>query len=115
MGFSTLGLYMSEVPLLALCTCPDAATAQRLAATLVDRRLAACVNVLPGVQSTYRWQDEVQTDAEVMLYIKTVPARWEALQACLVSEHPYELPELIGIPLTTGLPGYLDWISDATC
>lgn len=96
--------------LLCLCTCPDAASAQRLAETLVGERLAACVNHLPGVLSTYRWQGEVQTDSEELLLIKTTAERFEALKARVLALHPYELPELIALPVDRGHTTYLDWV-----
>lgn len=96
--------------LLCYCTCPDAASAQQLAETLVGERLAACVNRLPGVLSTYRWQDEVSTDGEELLLIKTSAARFEALKARLLELHPYELPELIALPVERGHAAYLDWV-----
>jgi len=96
--------------LLCLCACPDAATATRLAEALVGERLAACVNRLPGVRSTYRWQGEVHTDAEELLVIKTTATRFEALQARLLALHPYELPELVALPVERGHTAYLDWV-----
>lgn len=96
--------------LLCLCACPDAASAQRLAETLVGERLAACVNRLPGVLSTYRWQGEMHTDAEELLLIKTTAAGFDALKARLLQLHPYELPELIALPLERGHAAYLDWV-----
>lgn len=96
--------------LLCLCTCPDTASAQRLAEALVGERLAACVNRLPGVLSTYRWQGEVQTDGEELLLIKTTTERFEALKARLLVLHPYELPELVALPLDRGHAAYLEWV-----
>ncbi|MEW9625532.1 divalent-cation tolerance protein CutA [Rhodanobacter geophilus] len=96
--------------LLCLCTCPDAASAQRLAETLVGERLAACVNRLPGVHSTYRWQGEMHTDGEELLLIKTSATRFEAMQARLLELHPSELPELIALPVERGHAAYLDWV-----
>lgn len=100
--------------LLCLCTCPDAASAQELAETLVGERLAACVNRLPGVLSTYRWQREVHTDGEELLLIKTTAERFEALKTRLLELHPYELPELIALPVELGHAAYLDWVRNAT-
>jgi periplasmic divalent cation tolerance protein len=100
---------MTDV-LLCYCTCPDAASAARLAETLVEERLAACVNRLPGVASTYRWEGKVVTDSEELLLIKTTAARFEALQARLLALHPYELPELIAVPIERGHAAYLDWV-----
>lgn len=96
--------------LLCCCTCPDAASAQQLAETLVGERLAACVNRLPGVLSTYRWQGEMHTDAEELLLIKTTAAGFDALKARLLQLHPYDLPELIALPLERGHAAYLDWV-----
>ena len=99
-----------DTVLLCLCTCPDADSAQRLAEALVDERLAACVNRLPGLRSTYRWQGEMRTEDEELLLIKTTTARFEALQARLLALHPYELPELIALPAERGHAAYLDWV-----
>jgi periplasmic divalent cation tolerance protein len=96
--------------LLCLCTCPDAASAQRLAETLVGERLAACVNRLPGVLSTYRWQGEVNTGGEELLLIKTTAAGFETLKARLLELHPYEVPELVALPVERGHAAYLDWV-----
>ena len=96
--------------LLCLCTCPDAASAQQLAETLVGERLAACVNRLPGVLSTYRWQGKVSSDGEELLLIKTTTARFEALKARLLELHPYEVPELISLSVERGHTAYLDWV-----
>lgn len=101
-------------PLLCLSTCPDAETAARIACALVEEQLAACVNRLPGVHSTYRWQGKVVDDAEVLLVIKTTNERLEALRGRLVELHPYEVPELIAIEVVDGHPAYLDWIAAAT-
>ena len=100
--------------LLCLCTCPDATSAQRLAETLVGERLAACVNRLPAIRSTYRWQGAVTTDAEELLLIKTTAARFEALKARLLQLHPYALPELIAVPVEHGHAAYLDWVRAGT-
>lgn len=100
--------------LLCLSNCPDRESAQRIARDLVERRLAACVNLLPGVESVYRWQGKVETGSEVMLLIKTVPARLPALTARIVELHPYELPEVIAVESGDGLPGYLEWIARET-
>ena len=100
--------------LLCLCTCPDAASAQRLAETLVGERLAACVNRLPGVLSTYRWQGQLHTDGEELLLIKTTDARFEALKARLLELHPYDLPELVALPVELGHAAYLQWVRSMT-
>ncbi|WP_266156993.1 divalent-cation tolerance protein CutA [Dyella silvatica] len=101
---------MPQTVLLCYCSCPDTASAQRLAETLVGESLAACVNRLPGVLSTYRWQGAVTTDDEVLLLIKTTAERFEALKTRLLELHPYELPELIAVPVDRGHATYLDWV-----
>lgn len=97
-----------------LCTCPDEATGERLAAELVDEQLAACVNLVPGLRSFYRWEGQVENDPEVLLVIKTAAAAYHRLETALQAKHPYELPEIIAVPIDRGLPGYLDWIKEST-
>lgn len=104
---------MSDTVLLCYCSCPDDARAQQIAHTLVAERLAACVNRLPGIGSTYRWQGKVVTDAEALLLIKTTAARFHALRERLLALHPYELPELIAVPVERGHPAYLRWVQEA--
>jgi periplasmic divalent cation tolerance protein len=99
---------MPTPALFCLSTCPDAETAARIARALVAERLAACVNRVPGVTSTYRWQGEVHDAAEVLLLIKTTRERFDALRDRLVELHPYEVPELIALDIADGLPVYLD-------
>jgi periplasmic divalent cation tolerance protein len=93
-----------------LCTCPDGAPAARLAEMLVGDGLAACVNRLPGVVSNFRWEGRVQQEAETLLLIKTTEDRLEALTARITDLHPYELPEVVAVPVLGGLEQYLDWI-----
>lgn len=92
-----------------MCNCPDTATADRLATGLIEARLAACVNRLAAVQSVYHWNDQIETASEIPLLIKTTAERYPALEAWLAAEHPYELPEIIALPLAAGLPAYLAW------
>lgn len=107
--------YNDPMPvLLAYSTCPDAASADLIARTLVSERLAACVNRLPGVQSTYRWHGHVEQADEVLLLIKTTADRLDQMTARLRSLHPYELPELVAVEVRAGLPAYLDWVSAET-
>lgn len=94
-----------------LCTCPPEA-AERLASALVEEQLAACVNVLPGIQSVYRWQGALERSAETLLLAKTTAERYPALQTRLQEMHPYDLPEIIALPVDRGLPGYLAWVSE---
>lgn len=105
---------MPEQALLVLCTCPDHITAGKIATALVAERLAACVNRLPGVQSLFRWQGAVDSEVEELLLIKTTMAAWPALEARIRALHPYELPEVIGVPVAVGSGPYLEWISEAT-
>lgn len=109
MTYSTAAA-MSDDVLLCFCNCPDAASARTLAEALVGEALAACVNRLPGVESTYRWQGEVTTGSEELLLIKTTASRFEALRARLLALHPYELPELVAVPIERGHAPYLDWV-----
>jgi periplasmic divalent cation tolerance protein len=104
---------MATPVLLCYCTCPDAEVAQRIAEALVEECLAACVNRVPGVASTYRWQGQVTTEREELLLIKTTGARFEALRERLLALHPYELPELIAVPVERGHAAYLDWLRAA--
>jgi periplasmic divalent cation tolerance protein len=101
---------MSDQVILALTTCPDEASAQAVAAALVQERLAACVNRVSGLRSTYIWDARLQDEAEILLIIKTTVARLEALQSRLKSLHPYELPELLAIAVAGGNERYLDWV-----
>lgn len=101
---------MSDAVLLCYCTCPDAASAQRIAEALVGERLAACVNQLPGIRSTYRWEGAVQTDSEQLLLIKTTSTRLPALERRLLALHPYDVPELIAVSVSQGHEAYLDWV-----
>jgi periplasmic divalent cation tolerance protein len=100
--------------LIVFCTCPDTTGAEALARALVDGRLAACVNVLPGVRSVYRWRDAVESSEEVQLLIKTTRDRFDALREAIRVQHPYELPELIAVEAVAGLDPYLAWIEDST-
>ena len=100
--------------LIALCTCPDRESARTLALSLVEARLAACVNLLPGVESVYRWQGAVEQSEEVQLVIKTGADRLEALKSHILAHHPYELPEILAVEVGSGLDRYFAWIDDAT-
>ena len=101
---------MSQV-LLCYSTCPDPETARQLAERLVGESLAACVNCLPGVTSVYRWEGRVTADSETLLLIKTTAERFEALKARLLELHPYQLPELIAVPVERGHEAYLAWVA----
>jgi periplasmic divalent cation tolerance protein len=97
-----------------LVTAPDAEVAKTLARTVVEERLVACVNVLGGVHSVYRWQGKVEEAAEVLLVMKTVQDRLSPLVARVKELHPYKVPEVIALPVETALPAYAAWIADET-
>jgi periplasmic divalent cation tolerance protein len=101
---------MTEQVILALSTCPDDQTAHQMARALVTEGLATCVNRVPGVQSTYVWKGHLQDDPEVLLIIKTTANRVPELEARLKALHPYELPELIVLPVGGGNERYLEWV-----
>lgn len=100
--------------LLVLTNMPDRPAAEALANALIEARLAACVNILAPCQSVYRWQGALATANEVPLLIKTSEARFGELETAIRTLHPYELPELIAIPITQGLPDYLAWVAAET-
>jgi periplasmic divalent cation tolerance protein len=99
--------------LLVLCTCPDDGTAAAVSTALVEERLAACVNRLPGVRSRYRWRGQVETDDEVLLLIKTRGALYRELETTIQRLHPHENPEIIAVDIAGGAAAYLDWIRDS--
>ncbi|MCL2075845.1 MAG: divalent-cation tolerance protein CutA [Betaproteobacteria bacterium] len=100
--------------LFVLVNVPDRENAENLAAALVENRLAACVNMLSPCQSVYRWKGEVEHAEEIPMFIKTDQTRYQALEAFIRANHPYELPEIIALPLARGLQPYLDWV-EAMC
>ncbi|HRD49987.1 MAG: divalent-cation tolerance protein CutA [Candidatus Competibacter sp.] len=105
---------MHSSSLLILCTCPDPATAERIAETLVGEQLAACANIVPGLTSIYRWQGQIQRDSELLLLLKTRQAIYPLLEARIRELHPYQVPEIIALPIQAGSAAYLDWIADNT-
>ena len=100
--------------ILVISNLPDQASAQKLAAVLIEQRLAACVNVQSPCTSVYRWQGRVETAHEVPVFIKTTREHYPALEAAIRAHHPYELPEIIAVPLVAGLPAYLEWVRTET-
>jgi periplasmic divalent cation tolerance protein len=97
--------------ILVLSTCPGSISSKKIAQELVTEKLAACVNIISGVQSFFSWVGKVDTANEHMLVIKSTMDNYEALEAHIKKIHPYELPEIIAVPIETGLAGYLDWIT----
>jgi periplasmic divalent cation tolerance protein len=97
-----------------LMTAPDAETARRIARALVDERLIACASVLPGVASIYRWQGATEEAAEVLVVMKTRPALLDRLFARAAELHPYEVPELLALPVMGGLAAYCRWVAEET-
>lgn len=100
--------------LIAFSTVADQSAANRIAHALVEERLAACVNRVTGVRSTYRWQGEIRDEAEVLLVIKTTRERFDALKTRLTEMHDYDVPELVAIETSTGLDRYLAWVAAET-
>lgn len=97
-----------------LTNLPDMETARHISKQLLEQNLAACVNILPAVQSIYRWNGVIEEASEIPLLIKTTSARYDALQAAITALHPYEVPEVIALPVTAGLPAYLGWVASET-
>ncbi|WP_371324090.1 divalent-cation tolerance protein CutA [Dechloromonas sp. ZY10] len=100
--------------LLVITNCPDEEVANRIALALVEEQLAACVNLLPRVQSLYRWQGAVESASEIPLLCKSTVDAYPALQARIAELHPYAVPEIIALPVSHGLPAYLQWVADET-
>jgi len=100
--------------LLVVTSLPDRESAEKLAVLLIERRLAACVNILAPCASVYRWQGKIQHDEEHPLLIKTVQDRYAELEASIRANHPYELPEIIAVRIADGLPAYLQWVESET-
>lgn len=104
----------NEQVLMAMTNVPDETNARTMARALIDARLAACVNILPGVESVYRWRGTVEEASEVTLLVKTTRRHYPQLQQVILAAHPYDLPEVIAWPLTEGYPPYLHWVATET-
>ena len=100
--------------LLVLTNCPDEETANSIALAVIEAQLAACVNILPRIQSIYRWQGVVESATEIPLFIKSTAANYPALEKLIAGLHPYETPEIIALPISQGLPAYLNWVAVET-
>lgn len=101
---------MDDQVLVVLVTAPTMDEAARLGRALVEERLAACANLVPGIRSIYRWQDVMQDDAEVLLVIKTTGSMWHKLQQRVAELHSYQTPEVLALPVEHGAPAYLHWL-----
>lgn len=100
-----------ENTFVVLCTFPDLDRARQIGAALVERQVAACVNLLPGVESIYRWEGKIERSGEVLAVIKTT--RYPALESAIRELHPYEVPEILALPVAAGLPAYLAWLGES--
>ncbi|HEY3663381.1 MAG TPA: divalent-cation tolerance protein CutA [Chthoniobacterales bacterium] len=103
---------MPEEALVVLSTFPDVATARRIGRQLVEEKCAACVNLVPSVESIYWWEGKVEAGNETLALFKTTADRYEALETTLRQLHPYEVPEIIAFRIEQGLPEYLRWVSE---
>jgi periplasmic divalent cation tolerance protein len=108
------GKAADSTALLVLTNLPDRQAAEVLAEALIEKRLAACVNILAPCRSVYRWKDAVQHDEEHPVLIKTTAERYAVLELAIRASHPYELPEIIAVPIERGLPEYLGWVAAET-
>ena len=104
---------MAAKILLALSTFPDAETARRIANKLVTEKIAACANILPSVESIYRWKDKIESGNETLVFFKLSEDRQSAFQEKLRSLHPYEVPEIVFVPVASGLTDYLRWVAES--
>ncbi|MDH4134423.1 MAG: divalent-cation tolerance protein CutA [Gammaproteobacteria bacterium] len=103
---------MAHTPFqIVFTTCPDAGTAERIAHALVEENLAACVNILPPMRSVYRWKGKIEEASEHLLVVKIAGARFPAIMDRIRALHPYELPEIVALPIADGLPEYLAWLN----
>ena len=100
--------------LLLITNCPDETVANAIALAVVEEKLAACVNLLPRAQSVYRWRGAVESASEIPLWIKTTADRYAALENRIRELHPHAVPEIIAVPISRGLPAYLDWLAEET-
>jgi periplasmic divalent cation tolerance protein len=103
---------MAEKILLALSTFPDRETAQRISNQLVAEKFAACANILPAIESIYRWKEKIETGNETLVFFKLSEDRQSTFQERLRLLHPYEVPEIIFVPVSSGLPEYLRWVAE---
>ena len=101
--------------ILVLCTCPDGQVAEKIAEFLVTEKLAACVNILPGIRSIFSWRGKIENEKEQLLVIKSIEQNYAALESAIKTQHPYEVPEIIAAPITLGSAEYINWIQESIC
>jgi periplasmic divalent cation tolerance protein len=106
---------MADKIVLALSTFPDREAAQRISNQLVAEKFAACANIMPAIESIYRWKGKIETGSETLVFFKLSEDRQSAFQEKLRSLHPYEVPEIIFVPVSSGLPNYLRWVAENCC
>jgi periplasmic divalent cation tolerance protein len=104
---------MSNKHQVVLCTAPDEEVASQLANSIVTGKLAACVSILPNIQSIYTWEGKVESNQEILLIIKSTAASYKKLEAHIKELHPYDCPEIIGLPIKTGSEEYLSWLTQS--
>jgi len=100
--------------IIILVTVPNNESAAKISKSLVDRKLAACVNTIPGITSYFRWQDKLNIENEILLLIKTVKSNFDKVRMAVELIHPYDLPEIIALPVSDGSQAYLKWIENET-
>jgi periplasmic divalent cation tolerance protein len=103
---------MTDNFIIILSTCPDRKTAYGIARILLEKNLCACANILPGIESVYHWEGDIESSQEYLLLIKTRADAYAKIEKTIVTHHPYELPEIIAVPIEAGLPEYLSWIDN---
>lgn len=101
---------MQQTYQIILCTSPDKESAEKIARQLINDKIAACVNILPGLTSIFPWQGKIETEQEHLLLIKTRKDRYQSVEKSIQTNHPYEIPEIIAIPVENGLAEYMQWI-----
>lgn len=114
MQIATMHSATRQQPLLIISNVPDQATARRIAEELVGMRAAACVNILPAIHSVYRWEGKVENAEEITIMVKSTADRYDEIETAIKRLHPYEVPEIIALPVTHGLPAYLQWLISET-
>jgi len=103
---------MKTNPLIVFCTVPDETVAKQISHVLVTERLAACCNIVPGIQSVYEWQGKICSENEIQLFIKTRAVLYDRLEQRLLELHPYDVPEILALPVQHGLSTYLKWMDE---